>query len=345
MDLTPKDIESLLQPLAGQNPCGLDLEYDPAFLDLERQVRGKPEQQMGSAVVPAEEPDWGAVARSATGLLGRTKDLRIAFHLTRALLHTDGFSGLRAGLAVLRGFVEQYWDGLFPRLDPDDGNDPTFRVNALMGLCDPAVADRFRTVPLVTARTFGRFSLRDLAVASGELPPARGVEPPTSAAIDGAFAESPIADLQATAETLRQSLEHLAAIETSVGARVGMAQAPSFSKLSVLVAQAHKILAARLDRRGVVAPPLAGDSSGDATTGDASASAPVSPPGAINSREDVVRLLDRMCEYYERNEPSSPVPLLLRRCKRLVSANFLDIVRDVAPDAVSQVETLRGPEK
>jgi type VI secretion system protein ImpA len=266
--------------------------------------------------------------------------------LTRAWLHTDGFAGLRGGLAVLRGLVERYWDGFYPRLDPDEGNDPTFRSNVLMGLCDPAaVTDWFRTVPLVAARSFGRFSMRDLAVASGELPAQGGVEPPQTSAIDGAFAECPVADLQATEQTLRESLDHLAALETSVGARVGVAQAPSFSKLSGLLSQAHKILVARLDRRGVTAAPLPGVSPGDATVADAGPQVQAVVPGAITSREDVVRLLDRMCEYYERNEPSSPVPLLLKRCKRLVSANFLDIVRDVASNAVDQVETLCGPQK
>jgi type VI secretion system protein ImpA len=343
MALTVKDSESLLQPVAGANPCGSDLEYDPAFLDLERLVQGKAEQQMGKTVVAAEEPDWPAVARAAAALLLKTKDLRIAFHLTRAWLHTDGFAGLRDGLAVLRGLVERYWDGFYPRLDPDEGNDPTFRSNVLMGLCDPAaVTDWFRMVPLVAARSFGRFSMRDLAVASGELPAQGGVEPPQTSAIDGAFAECPVADLQATEQTLRESLDHLAALETAVGARVGVAQAPSFSKLSGLVGQAHKILVARLDRRGVTATPLP---SGDATVADSGPQVQAVVPGAITSREDVVRLLDRMCEYYERNEPSSPVPLLLKRCKRLVSANFLDIVRDVAPNAVDQVETLCGPQK
>jgi type VI secretion system protein ImpA len=66
---------------------------------------------------------------------------------------------------------------------------------------------------------------------------------------------------------------------------------------------------------------------------------------AAASREDVVILLDRICDYYQRHEPSSPVPLLLRRCKRLVSASFLEIVRDIAPDGVSQVEMWRGKEK
>lgn len=344
--MTPNDVEVLLQPVPGANPCGSDLEYDPAFLDLDRMVQGKPEQQMGKTVVPAEAPDWQAVAKSAIALLAKTKDLRVALHVTRALLHSEGFAGLRDGLAVLRGLCERYWEGLFPKLDPDDGNDPTFRINILMGLCDPAaVTDWFRTVPLVQARSFGRFSLRDLAIASGEIPATPGVEPPNSASIDGAFAESPVTDLQATAQTLRESLEHLVGMETFVGARVGVAQGPNFSQLSGLVAQAHKILAARLERRGVTAAPLAGKSSGDATNAEPAPSLPAAPPGTITSRDDVVRLLDRICEYYERNEPSSPVPLLLRRCKRLVSANFMDIVRDVAPDAVHQVETLRGSEK
>ena len=66
---------------AGANPCGADLEYDRAFLDLERMVQGKPEQQMGKTVVAAEEPDWHAVAKAAAALLLKTKDLRIAFQL------------------------------------------------------------------------------------------------------------------------------------------------------------------------------------------------------------------------------------------------------------------------
>ncbi|MBE0617668.1 MAG: hypothetical protein IH608_07060 [Proteobacteria bacterium] len=63
----------------------------------------------------------------------------------------------------------------------------------------------------------------------------------------------------------------------------------------------------------------------------------------MRSREDVVHLLDKVCDYFRRNEPSSPVPLLLERAKRLVSKSFLEIVRDLAPDGVAQVELIRGP--
>ena len=71
------NIEVLLAPVSADNPCGADLEYgDPAFAALDRATRGKPEQQIGSTVIPAEEPDWKAVGRQAVELLGRTKDLR-----------------------------------------------------------------------------------------------------------------------------------------------------------------------------------------------------------------------------------------------------------------------------
>jgi type VI secretion system protein ImpA len=67
--------------------------------------------------------------------------------------------------------------------------------------------------------------------------------------------------------------------------------------------------------------------------------------GEINSREDVVLQLERLCEYYRRHEPSSPVPMLLRRAKRLVSKEFMDIIRDLTPGGVAEAELLGGIEK
>ena len=66
--------------------------------------------------------------------------------------------------------------------------------------------------------------------------------------------------------------------------------------------------------------------------------------GEINSREDVIRILDRACQYYERHEPASPVPLLLRRARGLVHKDFLEIMRDLAPGGVQDVEKIKGPD-
>jgi type VI secretion system protein ImpA len=341
-----KNLDSLLQPVSADAPSGADLEYDPAFLELERLSESKPEQQMGSTIVPAQEPDWKEVANRALALFSKTKDLRIAAKVTRALLQTEGLIGFADGLSLMRGVVETFWDGFYPKLDPDEGNDPTFRVNVLMGLCDGAAfIDRIRLIPIVSARSFGRFSLRDLAIASGEIPPPTGTEAPKAAAIDGAFNECPIPELQATADALRSAIESLKAMESFVGEKVGASNGPNFSKLNDVLRSADKIMSARLARRGVGVEAVAGEGGEEGVVaggGGGGHSAGPSMTGEINSREDVIRVLDKICNYYERAEPSSPIPILLQRSKRLVSASFLDIVRDIASDGLSQVENLRG---
>ena len=64
--------------------------------------------------------------------------------------------------------------------------------------------------------------------------------------------------------------------------------------------------------------------------------------GAVTRREDAVRLLDLVIEYYERNEPSSPLPLLIARARRLADKGFLDLIRDLAPDGFGQAERVFG---
>jgi type VI secretion system protein ImpA len=67
--------------------------------------------------------------------------------------------------------------------------------------------------------------------------------------------------------------------------------------------------------------------------------------GEISTRDDVIRLLDRLCEYYGKFEPSSPIPLLLQRAKRLVAKDFMEIVRDMTPSGVAEAELLGGVAK
>ena len=53
-------------------------------------------------------------------------------------------------------------------------------------------------------------------------------------------------------------------------------------------------------------------------------------------------MLDKICQYYSRSEPSSPVPLLLRRAQRLAAMDFMAIINDMSPDAVAVVRTITG---
>lgn len=88
--LTSDLVNDLLAPIAADDPCGPDLEYDPAFMVLVADLLGKPEQQFGDTIIAAIEPDWAQIGAQATGILKRSKDLRGAVLLLRAATRTQG---------------------------------------------------------------------------------------------------------------------------------------------------------------------------------------------------------------------------------------------------------------
>lgn len=348
------DVNALLLPVTEETPCGEDLEYS-GLMELERAARGSTEQELGSRgadaqgkryVLAAREPNWAEVRDLALGLARKTRDLRVLLFLVRALARTDGFQGLRDGLALLRGTVEQFWDCVYPLVDPED-QDPTFRVNTLASLDDLETMLRpLREAPLVSSPAFGKFSLRDLAVARGEIPPPEGAEPPTPATIDAAFSSSDLDGLQATAAAIAEGLEHVRAIDAAVTEKLGPGSAPSLEKLPQLLTEARRAVGEQLVRRGVSGALGADPATHVADAGQGAApgmgvGTPLS--GEVSSRQDVLRALDQVCEYYRRQEPSSPVPVLLERAKRLVGKDFLSIVKNLAPTGLPEVESIRGP--
>jgi type VI secretion system protein ImpA len=331
------EIEALLAPVSAETPCGADLEYgDPAFTALDRAVQGKPEQQIGSTIVPAEEPDWKAVGRQAQALLQRTKDLRIAVHLTKSLLHTGGIPGFAVGLTFLRRLVETYWEGLHPRLDPDDANDPTMRLNILATLMAPEVVAVVRATPLISSRSMGRFSYKDVEAAPADTSANGGGT--SLAAIEAAGMDAELAALEEQAAATQASLEAVRGLEATLTDLVGAGGAPTFGGLTALLQKMASFLQPILARRAPAAAGATGDGLGTVSGG-----APVAGfSGQIRSREEVVKALEAISDYYARQEPSSPIPLLVDRCKRLVRMGFMDIVRELVPDGVRQIEALSG---
>jgi type VI secretion system protein ImpA len=331
------DPATLLAPVGGDDPCGPNLDSDGSYLELDRVSQGKPEKQIGTTIIPAEDPDWKAMVELSSGLLGRTKDIRLGVHLTNALLRTQGWPGFASGLAVLRGLVEQYWDGVYPRLDHESDDDPMERTNALLNLAEPSVLAAVRATPLITSRVFGRITLKDVEVAAGEAAAAAGGNgQPGSAAgsVDAAAEEVELATLIDTAGAVRGAAEALAGIEAAFTSRTG--SGPGLSALAGLLKKARTFLDGKVAQR----QPSGAEGGEGVAGGNGAPVAKVS--NEVNSREDVIRALDKIAAYYARQEPSSPVPVLIERCKRLVSMSFIEIIRDLVPDGVNQVEVFRG---
>ena len=121
----------LLQPKEEDAPSGANLEYDPAFTDMELAAQPGEETVIGDERTEATDPDYREVAVKATEVLERSHDLRAAVFLADALLQSEGLSGFADVTTFMRGCLEQYWDTCHPELDEDDG-DPIMRINAVI---------------------------------------------------------------------------------------------------------------------------------------------------------------------------------------------------------------------
>jgi type VI secretion system protein ImpA len=217
----------------------------------------------------------------------------------------------------------------------------------------------------VSLAGLGSFSLRDIGLATGELAPTNGVEPPEMSNIDAAFGHCPVEQLDETAAAVGDTLSSVVTIESFMAEKVGAVQTISLEELAGVLRQILQVLQARLADRTAHAAAGSGLNGGNgvdmAATGasfepnhgtmqagsPSGAGAGGQKPmriGEISSRNEVIRALDAVCGYYERYEPSSPVPILLRRAQRLVPMNFVDIMRNLAPSAMSDIEKITGPE-
>lgn len=339
------DIEGLLKPVSEEHPCGEDLDdfvFSAEFGELERLAQGREEQVMGDEVIPAEEPDWRAVLDKSVALFDSVKSLRVAVLVTKAATAREGLPGMAAGLGLIRGLLEQFWDHVDPLID-DDG-DATERMHSLGELGSVLGYIRLvRKSTLVSSQVVGKFTIRDYLMASDHLAVPAGEKAPQVSVINQALMDTPLEELQQTLAMLDESVEHARAVESVFNDKVTAAEQLSLDEIIRLARDVRPVLQDALERRGVVAA-AAGE--GDAAQpGQPAAQAPVAAPGEINSREDVVRTLDRITEYFNKNEPSSPVPLLMQRAKRLVSQDFMSLMKDLAPDGLKQLEMISGATK
>nr|WP_258925370.1 type VI secretion system protein TssA [Pseudomonas lactis] len=332
----------LLTAVSATSPCGEDMEYDAQFLQLERDAKGQPERSMGDSILPAEPPEWRSIQQQSLDLLQRSKDLRITHFLLQSTLALQGVAGLAEVLTLIDALLRQYWAELHPRLDADDDNDPTVRINALTGLTCETNIRLLRESILTRSRTFGPVTLRAALNASGLQSFAD--EQLGNQQLNAAFLDSDPEQLQATRDALSAARAACEAIEQQVNDQVGSAQGVDLSALKQPLKQALQLLNQAVPGTDSSSDPEAVSEDNAPSVDNAAAPAAPRPSGDIATRDDVLRSLDKILAYYTRHEPSSPLPVLLNRAKNLVHADFAAIVRNLIPDGMSQFENLRGPE-
>jgi type VI secretion system protein ImpA len=336
--------ELLLQPITAEKPCGENLEDTELLSSFDayrlfgqsRPLDAPAEPNEKRIPKPQESPEWAQIRDKAQEALGKSKDLRLLAHLGTALLRTDGVPGFAATLNVASEWLVTHWSQTYPLVDED----AILRRNALNCFADPmAVVDGLRRVPLVRSRRHGTFSLRDIDIATRQLLPGDGDAQVDENQVNAAFGSMPVGALTLLHESAVGAVASLQKIDATMREAAGSEATPSFDLLSTQLTKMGQALRGQLalhpDRAGAAA-------SGVDAADDSGAGGGVATSGAVKSRQDAIRALDAVAAFFRQTEPSSPIPLFLERAKRLVSKDFLEVLADVAPEAVAQARAAGG---
>jgi len=334
--------DALLLPITADQPCGESLEDTPLLASFDafrlfgqaKALDAPPEPDEKRIPKPPESPEWVEIRDKASEALGKSKDLRLLAHLGTALLRTDGVPAFSETLKIASHWLDTYWTQTYPLVDED----AVPRQSALNCFADHmAVVDALRRLPLVSSREHGRFGLREIEIATGQLLPGAGDPRPDYEQIKAAFAVMPLEELAGLHESVVGAVAALRRIDAKMVDSAGSDAAPSFKPLSAQLEKMVRAVGAQLALR----PDSAGaaDSAADSVAGFGAGGTNI---GAIKSRQDAIRALDAVADFFRRTEPSSPIPLLVERAKRLVSKDFLEVLGDIAPDAVAQARAAGG---
>jgi type VI secretion system ImpA family protein len=316
------DVEALLAPVSEDDPVGPDLDYDP-----EREpIRAAFETAISSDETDEAETDWRDVIRQIEQQSEKTKDVWLAVYLARAGARSGQIEVVEAGVQYLAGLLERYWDNVHPQLEEAGFQgrkgpcESLTRVGEFLG--------PLRRTVLLSHPRLGEYSGADFERfregAEGE--DGYGLFRAALEDLGPDSLELALARIDAILDGLRRVD---AVLTDNAGDETGTNFTPAYDALNAI-------------RRAVAqfAPGHAAAPE-DEETAEGSAVAPSASGGSfsgrIDSREDVLRAMDAIADYYRRREPGSPVPFALARARDWVNADFLTVLEDIAPGGMDEV--------
>lgn len=336
--------EQLSQPISEDSPCGEDLEYDPVFQEMEVMMQTTEEQEFGDTIIPGTGPDWKGVAEQVQNLNERTRDLRVLTCGALADLSLKGLKVFNESLESLNACIETFWDTIYPELDVEDNNDATMRLNALQILNDyQMVSYGLERAPLLEVKGLGSFSLRDIELAEGKTSPVGDEQVQDIGLIQGAFGNADAEVIGTLSGSVRGSITQLKRTIELWDSLATDAPSLNFDEILKVLGEIRQAVEKYAPQAAAAAAEEdieVGEES--PAEGAPSPARGVSMSGSINSRTDVINMIDKICDYYASHEPSSPIPLLLRRAQRLVPKTFVEILEDIAPDGIAQAKVVSG---
>jgi type VI secretion system protein ImpA len=140
------NIEKMLEPIPDGTMVGPDLRLDASPGSIYQQIRDAREQsrnverqiQNGNPDYSPDQLVWNKVQELAIKALAeKSKDFGIAAWLCEALVRQKGFAGLRDGLKFARKLSDEYWSGLYPRPEEEEGVEPPSNLEKIITRVKP----------------------------------------------------------------------------------------------------------------------------------------------------------------------------------------------------------------
>ncbi|MGE0500223.1 MAG: type VI secretion system protein TssA [Rhizobiaceae bacterium] len=365
------DLAAWLRPLDGESPSGDDLRNDPRFHDLLRAIEPQVKVVFDDRNRPVSQTstptDWSAALAKAEELREQGRDLRLLLIVTRALAGQHGLAGLAQGVELVATSLDDFWDSIHPALRGGAPRDAALRrINALLDLQngETGLLAEMRQLPFFQAPGLGPITGRDLEQGAlddrtMQQEAASGLNAAERTALSNAHQQlinrmragiAALADrspdqFTALLEGGRRARAALAALDSTVNKRIGTV-GPSVPELTrfldrvITSLERSKVAGADKPEEAAMAAVATPYANGlEAAPAGASAGA---LPGRISSRDEVVKSLDLIISFYDRTEPSSPIPHLARRMRRMVHMDFLELMEDLAPSGLKEFRQLAG---
>jgi type VI secretion system protein ImpA len=335
-----------MRPITPDAPCGADLEYDPEFVVLTSSVSARMEAQYGDFVGMPEPINWSEVERDCRRLMMRSKDMRLVVIFTRCRARLAGPVGMAEGLSVLAAWLDVFTSVLHPHLEVDDDPDAArqIRTNALQALTDAdGLLGDVREIVLARASAT-HLRVRDVERAFAFPRPNDALAPESVI--------RQIADLRVRQPDLLmafdQALASLQSIDTWGRENLG-AHAPDLSALLRLLG--HIVNAGKgpiespcpeavVEEVVQVVDPGADPlpEIGEGVSEPVVVERAVASAGASMDRHFASERIREARVWFEQHEPSSPIPLLLRRAEQFVGKPYIETVKAIPPELLEQWE-------
>lgn len=320
------DVEALLTAVSEDQPAGPDLSDSSSRLAIESNF----ERSFDDSGEDAAEASWSSVIRDIKAQLAETKDIWLPVYLMRAGARAGRLDIIGEGAAILAGLVEHYWDSMHPSLEEwglQSRITPCLSLSKIADFLGP-----LRRTVLIAHPRLGSYSGADFErfEQNGDAEADFGQFLAAMNDID----RGELVSALATVEQIKADLRRADAgfMERANG------EGPNFEATYAALDGLRRSVASYAGG-GDVEDEAGSDEPGIPDGGTGSES-PVGnwSAGRIENRDDVLRALDSIADYYRRKEPSSPVPVALLRARQWVTLDFLSILDDISPGSIEDAK-------